>query len=158
MKTGASPRSTRPGHPEKNRLTREEALRLYTAGSAWFSGEQQHRGSLAVGQFADFAVLTEDYFAIPEERIRDLQSVLTVVDGKPVFAAGEFTDHAPPALPVMPDCSPVAKVGGYGAPHYQRLAGPHLHTHHATCGVLHSNRPATGFAQLRGSGCDCFAF
>jgi predicted amidohydrolase YtcJ len=74
-------------YPEKNRLSREEALRLYTVGSAWFSGEQEQKGVLAVGKLADFAVLTEDYFAIPEEDIRDLESVLTVVNGKPVFGA-----------------------------------------------------------------------
>src|SRR5712671_793214 len=36
-------------YPEKNRLSREEALRLYTLGSAWFSGEQEQKGVLAVG-------------------------------------------------------------------------------------------------------------
>ncbi len=145
-------------YPEKNRLSREEALRLYTSGSAWFSGEQEQKGTLAVGQFADFVVLTEDYFQIPEERIRDLESVLTVVNGKPVYATSDFADLAPPPLPVMPDWSPVAKFGGYGAPYYQRLAASVPHVHSATCGVLHKPRATGGLSQLWGSGCDCFAF
>jgi predicted amidohydrolase YtcJ len=145
-------------YPEKNRLSREEALRLYTTGSAWFSGEQQQKGVLAVGQLADFAALTDDYFSVPEERIRDLESTFTVVNGKPVYAVGDFSEFDPPALPVMPDWSPVAKFGGYGAPHFQRRAAPRIHAHHATCGVTHSRHSHAGLAQLWGSGCDCFAF
>jgi predicted amidohydrolase YtcJ len=145
-------------YPEENRLSREQALRLYTSGSAWFSGEQEQKGTLAVGQYADLAVLTEDYFTVPEERIRDLESVLTIVNGKPVYATGDFADLAPPALPVMPDWSPVAKFGGYGAPYYNRLTEPVRHVHTATCGVLHKPGRAGGLAQLWDSGCDCFAF
>lgn len=145
-------------YPEENRVTREQALRLYTSGSAWFSGEEAQKGALAVGQFADLAVLTEDYFNIPEERIRDLESVLTLVNGKPVYATGGFADLAPPPLPVMPDWSPVAKFGGYGAPYYERLAASQIARHAPTCGVLHSTRRHTGLTQLWGSGCDCFAF
>ncbi|MEA3209299.1 MAG: hypothetical protein QOE70_2356, partial [Chthoniobacter sp.] len=145
-------------YPEKNRLSREEALRLYTAGSAWFSGEQDQKGTLAVGQLADFAVLTEDYFSVPEERIPDLESTLTVVNGKPVYAVGDFSEFDPPALPVMPDWSPVAKFGGYGAPYYQRITEPvHAHIHSPTCGVVHRHS-APGLSQLWDSGCDCFAF
>src|SRR5258708_1426158 len=157
MVTGRTVGGMQLASPE-NRLSREEALRLYTVGSAWFSGEEEVKGMLAVGKLADFAVLTGDYFAIPEEDIRDLESVLTVVNGKPVFVAGEFADHSPPPLPVMPDWSPVAKFGGYGAPYYQRIAAAHAQAHHATCGVLHSTRAARGLSQLWGSGCDCFAF
>ena len=123
-------------YPEKNRLSREEALRLYTSGSAWFSGEQQQKGTLAVGQLADFAVLRDDYLTIAEERIRDLESVLTVVNGKPVYGAGEFSDEAPLALPVMPDWSPAANFGGYGAPGLQR-AQHSSHVHSAACGSSH---------------------
>lgn len=143
-------------YPESNRLSREQALRLYTSGSAWFSGEQEQKGALAAGQYADFVVLTEDYFTIPEERIRDLESVLTVVNGQPVYAAKEFVDLAPPPLPVMPDWSPVAKFGGYGAPYFQRTTEPHIHT--AACGVLHLGHASPGLSQLWGSGCECFAF
>ena len=112
-----------------------------------------------MGQFADLAVLTEDYFNVAEEKIRDLESVLTVVNGKPVYGTGDFADHAPPALPVMPDWSPVAKFGGYGAPYYNRLAAEPLgRIHAATCGVMQKTRSRSGLSQLWGSGCDCFAF
>ena len=142
-------------YPEKNRLSREEALRLYTSGSAWFSGEQQHKGTLAVGQLADFAVLRDDYFTIAEERIRDLESVLTVVNGKPVYGADEFSDEAPLALPVMPNWSPAANFGGYGAPGVQRA--PHSsHVHSAACGS--SPKAGGGSTSFWGAGCDCFAF
>jgi predicted amidohydrolase YtcJ len=145
-------------YPEKNRLTREEALRLYTQGSAWFSGEESQKGSLAVGHLADLAVLTEDYFSVPEERIRDLESVLTVVNGQPVFGAAEFADLAPPPPPVMPDWSPVARFGGYGAPLYYRTARSPRSTGSHVCSSSALPFDGPGLSQLWASGCDCFAF
>ena len=103
-------------YTDANRLERMEALRLWTASSAWFSSEQGRKGALAPGQLADLAVLSADYFSIPDEDIKRLESVLTLVGGKTVHAAGEFTALAPPALPVLPAWSPVAKFGGYAAP------------------------------------------
>src|SRR5437588_589261 len=103
-------------YTEANRLERMEALRLWTASSAWFSSEQGRKGALVPGQLADLAVLSADYFSIPDEDIKRLESVLTLVGGKAVHAAGEFTALAPPALPVLPAWSPVAKFGGYAAP------------------------------------------
>jgi len=47
-----------PMYPDKNRLTREEALRLYTQGSSWFSSESGKKGAIAPGQLADFVALT----------------------------------------------------------------------------------------------------
>ncbi len=84
-------------YPEKSRLTREEALRLYTQGSSWFSSESGKKGAIAAGQLADFAVLTDDYFSVPEEEIKGIESALTVVGGKIVYARDEFASHAPPA-------------------------------------------------------------
>ena len=77
-------------YPEENRMSRLEALRLYTQGSAWFSAEDGKKGGLGVGQLADLAVLSADYLEIPEEDIRALESVLTIVGGKPVYGAGDF--------------------------------------------------------------------
>ena len=93
-----------------------EALRLWTVGSAWFSSEEGKKGALVPGQLADLAVLSADYFSIPDEEIKRLESVLTLVGGKPVYAAAEFAALAPPPLPVAPEWSPVAKFGGYAAP------------------------------------------
>ena len=105
-----------PLYADANRLERMEALRLWTASSAWFSSEQGKKGALVPGQLADLAVLSSDYFSIPDEDIKRLESVLTLVGGKTVHAAAEFAALAPPALPVLPAWSPVAKFGGYAAP------------------------------------------
>jgi predicted amidohydrolase YtcJ len=101
----------------ENRLSREEALRCYTVGSAWFSGEEQAKGRIAPGQLADFAILSADYLAVPEEEIRDIESVLTVVGGDVVHAADPFSAAAAPEAlpPVSPAWSPVAHYGGYQA-------------------------------------------
>jgi len=105
-----------PLYTDANRLERVEALRLWTASSAWFSSEQGKKGALVPGQLADLAVLSADYFSIPDEDIKRLESVLTLVGGKAVHAAAEFAALAPPALPVLPAWSPVAKFGGNAAP------------------------------------------
>ena len=70
--------------------TREQALAAYTLGSAWFAHAEGERGSLMVGKRADFAVLSEDYLSIPVERIGALRSLMTVVDGRVVYAAPPF--------------------------------------------------------------------
>ena len=70
--------------------SRIDALRFYTMGSAWFSFDEGTRGSLEVGKLADLAVLSEDYMTIPVDRIGALESVLTMVGGKVVYAAGPY--------------------------------------------------------------------
>jgi hypothetical protein len=94
-------------------LSREQALRLYTEGSAWFSGDAGRKGRLAVGQLADLAVLSEDYFTCPDDQIRAIESVLTICGGRIVYAAEEFAPLAPPLPAVSPSWSPVAHYGGY---------------------------------------------
>ncbi len=100
-------------YDESNRLDRMEALRLWTVGSSWFSTDENKKGAIVAGQLADLAVLSADYFSVPEEAIKSLESVLTIVGGKIVYAAAEFKQHSPPALPVSPDWSPVKTFGGY---------------------------------------------
>lgn len=73
-----------PPRREEHRLTRAEALHLYTKGSAWFSHEEHVRGSLTPGEFADVAVLSDDLFEVADDDIRALRSVLTVVGGRVV--------------------------------------------------------------------------
>ncbi|HEX4273723.1 MAG TPA: amidohydrolase [Bryobacteraceae bacterium] len=70
--------------------SRAEALRLYTLGSAWFSRDEDKRGSLAVGKLADLAVLTKDYMTAPVEQVGGIDSVLTMVGGKIVYASGPY--------------------------------------------------------------------
>jgi predicted amidohydrolase YtcJ len=70
--------------------SREEALRLYTEGSAWFSFDDDKRGALAVGRLADLAVLTEDIMAAPAGEIGGTESMLTMVGGRIVYGAGPY--------------------------------------------------------------------
>ena len=95
-------------YSESNRLDRTEALRRYTLGSAWFSGEEAKKGSIEAGRLADLAVLSTDYFSVPQDEIKRIVSVLTVVDGKIVHAADDFAKLSPPALPASPDWSPAS--------------------------------------------------
>ena len=99
-------------HSREHRLDRTTALGLVTRGSAWMSREDERKGRIAVGQYADFAALSDDYFSVPDAGIRDLVSVLTVVDGRVVHATDEFSSLAPPLPPVSPDWSPVSAHGG----------------------------------------------
>jgi predicted amidohydrolase YtcJ len=100
-------------YPAQNRLDREQALRLWTEANTWFSTEAGKKGQIKVGQLADLAVLSNDYFSIPEDEIQDITSVLTLLGGKVVHAAGDFNDLAPALPPPTPDWSPVRHYGGY---------------------------------------------
>src|SRR5688572_8853929 len=72
-------------------ISRLEALRLYTEGAAWFSFDDHHLGSFVEGKYADLVVLSHDYLTVPEQTIRKIESVLTLVAGKAVHAAPPFT-------------------------------------------------------------------
>ncbi|MCC8392228.1 amidohydrolase [Paraburkholderia sp. MMS20-SJTR3] len=162
-----------PMYAQRDRLERMEALRRYTVGSAWFSNDEAKKGALVPGQFADFAVLSDDFFTIDEDAIKHLESVLTVVGGRIVYAQGEFDALSPPALPVSPTWSPVAEFGGYAR--YKpvpalnatvpaqscsdacvNLCGIHQHAHGW---AWRSNVPASDSNGFWGAlGCSCFAF
>jgi predicted amidohydrolase YtcJ len=162
MVTGKTVGGT-PLYPQSNRLDRTEALRRYTSGSAWFSGEEEKKGTIAAGRLADLAVLSADYFSVPDEEIKKIESQLTVVDGKVVYGVGDFQQLAPSELPVSPDWSPVKSVGGYyparpdqSAVVHQSAAPGRLHQ------LLDSLARAGGLvvpkAGAYGLACDCFAF
>lgn len=140
-------------YPESNRMSREEALRLYTVGSSWFSREQGRKGRIAAGQLADLAVLSSDYFSVPDDDVRSIESVLTLVGGRVVYASGDFGSMAPPPLPVSPGWSPAARYDGYRAvpPGAQAFPGST---------PVHRTRPHESHrhAQLWGHGCGCYAF
>src|SRR5207248_8309003 len=127
-------------------------------------------GAIAVGQLADMAALTDDYFSVTDEKIKGIESVLTIVDGKVVFGAEEFQDLGPAPLPVLPEWSPIKHFGGYGAPLDVRKAAragvpvPN-HQHNAEChshGCLHmTDRLLAGikaaaprYSDFWGLGCD----
>jgi predicted amidohydrolase YtcJ len=140
-------------YDDNNRLDRMEALRLWTVGSSWFSTEQGSKGAIVPGQLADVAVLSSDYFSVPDEEIKQLESVLTIVGGAPVYGAEEFEDLAPPALPVLPDWSPVAVYGGYPRPTTVTAA------HHRTSTPTHVHADRCKHSEFGGGfGCLCWAF
>ena len=100
----------------ENRLSREDALRHWTAAGAWFSREQGKKGQLMPGLFADLAVLDRDYFGVSEDEIADVTADMTLTGGKIVHAGGAFAGYAPDPLPGLPDWSPVPVFGAPGAP------------------------------------------
>ncbi|MFB6588817.1 amidohydrolase [Bacillus thuringiensis] len=149
-------------YDEKNKLDRKVALELYSKGSAWFSGDESKKGTLAVGQFADIAVLSADYFTVPEEEIKDLESLLTIMGGQVVYGNDEFKNLSPELPPASPDWSPTG-VYGYGGANLANTILSHdshdnklpscsnpLHQHTHT--VIGKDGTKWGI------GCTCFAF
>lgn len=158
-------------YPQRNLLDREAALRLWTEANTWFSTEEGKKGQIKPGQLADLIVLDRDYFSVPEDDIQDIESVLTLLGGKPVYGAGDFASLSPPLPPAMPDWSPVRSFGGYqrrtaaeGENRYAFAAncgcasscGVHGHAHAA---ALAATVPASDERSFWGAlGCSCWAF
>jgi hypothetical protein len=69
-------------------ITREEALRLYTMGSAGNAFMEDRIGSLEPRKYADLAVLSEDFLTAPDDKLRDIRSLMTMVGGKIVHEQG----------------------------------------------------------------------
>ena len=133
-------------------------------------------GAIAEGQLADFVALTGDYLSVSDEEIKGIESVLTVVGGKIVYATDEFVSHAPPPLPVLPEWSPVKVFGGYGAPldvgkaaragvpiplerdHHGLECRQHGCSHALHHLFAHSDAARNRYAGFFDLGCDCFAF
>lgn len=146
-------------YDKSNRLHRTEALRLWTEGSSWFSSDEGKKGALSPGQLADLSVLSADYFSVAEEQIKSIESVLTMVGGKVVYAADEFASLGPPALPVSPDWSPVANFGGYAKAATARVAHDHLCVEHSLARTMREQARSWLDAKsgIWALGCDCFA-
>lgn len=70
---------------ENRRLSREDALKMYTLNAAWLAFAEQQRGSLRVGKLADFAVINQDILAIAADKLHQTESLLTFVDGQQVY-------------------------------------------------------------------------
>jgi predicted amidohydrolase YtcJ len=160
-------------YPQRNCLDRETALRMWTENVTWFSNEEGRKGRIQVGQFADLMLPDRDYFSCAEDEIAGMTSLLTMVGGKIVYAAGDFASfdegEVPPA---MPDWSPVRTFGGFAAwgdasakpATYQRLAALcncasacSVHGHnHAT--AWSSRLPIADLKSFWGAlGCACWA-
>lgn len=94
-------RKTLDGKPEggwfpQERLDLETSLRAYTRNNAWAAGEEELKGRIREGMLADLVVLDQDLFAIPPDRIKDVQALLTVVGGRVVHARAPFSAPAQP--------------------------------------------------------------
>jgi predicted amidohydrolase YtcJ len=143
-------------YPARNRLDRDEALELYTRANTWFSNEDGIKGQIKVGQLADFALLSEDYFSVPDEKIRGIVSVLTVVDGKIVYADDEFKSLDPSLPAPMPDWSPVNFGSRYWKAPVARATACAVHTHtHSYASIIDGGARADFWGPL---GCACWAF
>lgn len=136
----------------ENRLSREEALSLWTTGSAWFSHEDQRKGQLSPGYFADLAVLSDDYFSVDEDEIRGIESLLTMLGGKVVHGTQEYASFAPELPPVSPDWSPVKHYGGY-CNSLSRREGTQQHCHEHGPGHSHIFMNPDGRAWESRCGC-----
>lgn len=164
-----------PLYDQENLLDRKTALKLWTKGSAWFSGEHQHKGALSSGELADLVVLSDDYFAVEDDEIQWIESVLTVMNGKIVYAGAEFKDQDPSIPPASPDWSPVKRFGGQWRRSENRNApsrtplqsssaacacssrcGMHGHSHAWMLDVPINDKDKKSF--WGALGCSCFAF
>jgi predicted amidohydrolase YtcJ len=72
------------------KLTREEALRFHTVWAAYSTFEENVKGTLEPGKFADLVVLSADYMTVPEDDIKDITPLMTMVGGKVVFEDPRF--------------------------------------------------------------------
>jgi predicted amidohydrolase YtcJ len=151
-------------YPAHARLDRETALRLWTEANTWFSGEEGRKGQIKAGQLADLAVLSDDYFSVPERDIVHLRSVLTVLGGKVVHGDGNYAPLAPDLPGPMPDWSPVATFGGYHRQGEARAklarscgcasaCAVHGHDHAAALGPRTPAADAASFWGVFGCGC-----
>jgi hypothetical protein len=85
-------RQTLKGEPEggfepDQKLTREEALVSYTLAAAYGAFEEEQKGSLEVGKWADFTVLDQDIMKVPDAEILDTKVIMTVVGGNVIFSS-----------------------------------------------------------------------
>jgi hypothetical protein len=124
------------------------------------------KGRLEPGALADFAVLSADYFAVPEREIHAIEALLTVVGGRIVHGADVFATLAPPLPPASPDWSPV-----HLAPRRARVVAPDEALHGAIAhtrgvGCAHARPGTDGRSAVRRGldllwgpgGCGCFAY
>ncbi len=147
-------------YPERNRLDRQTALQAVHARLRVDVARGRHEGPIAPGQYADFTALSADYFQVPDEEIRNIVSVLTVVDGKVVYGAEDFSRLAPPLPPASPDWAPVRRYGGYAAP--TSAAATAAASVHRCTSRLHAPEATVSRGSLQslwGSlGCGCWAY
>jgi predicted amidohydrolase YtcJ len=90
-------RQTRVGTPDDgwfpaNRITLEAALLHYTRDAAYASFDELDKGTISVGKYADFVVLSRDILTGPPQQLLDTQVLLTVMSGRETYRAQRLTD------------------------------------------------------------------
>jgi predicted amidohydrolase YtcJ len=103
-------------YPEGNLVDRATALGMYTAASARLSGEGDVKGTISPGKYADLAILSADYFSVPDAAIASIEALLTVTGGRIVYSAGEYEGISAPLPAITPGWSPVTRFGGFQTP------------------------------------------
>lgn len=98
---------------KENQLDRIKALKIYTQGSASLIHQDKDRATIKEGYLADIAVLSDDYLTVDSEKIKEITSRLTILDGKVVYGTEEFSKYAPTIPKAEPAWSPVNFYGGY---------------------------------------------
>ncbi len=98
---------------KENTLDRLTAIKLATTGGYTLIKEDNHKGKIQKSYFADLIILDKDYFTVTDEDLKGITSLLTIVDGKLVYADGDYSNLVQSQLPVMPTWSPVKYYGGY---------------------------------------------
>ncbi len=80
-------------NPEE-RITREQALRMWTLNPAYNSFEEEVKGSIEPGKFADLTIISKDYLTCPEDEIKDIEALVTIVGGKVVYSDDEARNYS----------------------------------------------------------------
>lgn len=93
--------------PPEQCVDRASALALLTRANTWFTEESGGKGQLDIGQLADFALLSQDYFEIEPAAIPHTVAELTVMDGRVVYADGPFRELDTPPPAALPEWCPV---------------------------------------------------
>ncbi|WP_306918415.1 MULTISPECIES: amidohydrolase [unclassified Arthrobacter] len=102
-------------YPPENRVSREQALQMYTVAGAKLTGEENIKGVLREGFYGDLSILSDDFFAVEEQDIPHIEALATIVGGRIVYAAGDYEGQDEEIPAISPLWSPVAHYGGYQA-------------------------------------------
>ncbi|MBK4348301.1 amidohydrolase [Lacisediminihabitans changchengi] len=100
-------------YPPENRVSREQAIEMFTVAGAKLTGEESVKGVLRPGYLGDLSILSDDFFAVDEADIPHIESLLTIVGGRIVYAAGDYEGQDEELPNVQPEWSPVSHFGGY---------------------------------------------
>jgi predicted amidohydrolase YtcJ len=71
----------------EEKITRAEALKTHTIWPAYLQFAEKERGSIEAGKLADLVVIDRDYLSCPEQQIKDIQLVMTILNGRIVYRA-----------------------------------------------------------------------